>query len=53
MAKDIPEGSLDLCFIDADHTYEGVSKDILAYQSKVKKGGIFCGHDYDQPEVSR
>ena len=49
LAEQIPDTSLDFCFIDADHTYEGVSKDILAYKNKVKEGGMFCGHDYDQP----
>ena len=53
MADEIPDKSLDLCFIDGDHTYEGVCKDITAYQNKVKDDGILSGHDYDQPEVRR
>lgn len=36
----------DLVFIDADHTYEWVKHDILAYAPMVRSGGILCGHDY-------
>jgi len=36
----------DFVFIDADHTYESVKKDILAWYPKVKKGGIIAGHNY-------
>lgn len=37
----------DLVFIDADHSYEGATKDINAWYSKVRSGGIICGHDYE------
>jgi hypothetical protein len=45
MAEQIPDKSLDICFIDADHRYEAVKKDIAAYLPKVKPEGILCGHD--------
>ncbi len=45
MACSIEDNSLDICFIDADHTYKAASKDIEAYLPKVKSGGILCGHD--------
>jgi hypothetical protein len=41
-----PDEYFDYIFIDADHTYEGISKDLIDWYPKVKKGGVFCGHDY-------
>jgi predicted O-methyltransferase YrrM len=38
--------SLDFVFIDADHSYEAVKRDIAAWLPKVKSGGIIAGHDY-------
>ena len=51
LADMIPD--VDLVFIDADHSYNGCKGDILAYQSKVKNGGILSGHDIDYPGVNR
>ena len=42
-----PEQSIDICFVDADHSYEGVTKDLELWTPKVKPGGIMSGHDYD------
>lgn len=48
-ANDFRDQSLDFVFLDADHTYDAIKKDLSAWSYKVKKGGIFCGHDYDHP----
>lgn len=40
----------DFVFIDANHTYDDVRADILAWLPKVKPGGILAGHDYS-PEM--
>jgi len=40
------DGSLDFVYIDAAHDYQSVKQDIKAWYPKVKKGGIFAGHDY-------
>lgn len=40
------DGSLDLVYIDANHTYEAVKTDIEAWLPKVRKGGIISWHDY-------
>jgi predicted O-methyltransferase YrrM len=37
---------LDMVFIDADHSYESVKKDINLWWKKIKIGGIISGHDY-------
>jgi hypothetical protein len=47
MISKIPDKSLDICFIDADHTYEFVKRDIDLAIPKLKHGGILCGHDLE------
>ena len=47
----IPDNSLDYIFIDGDHSYAAVARDLRKYWSKVKKGGIFAGHDWNLPPV--
>lgn len=46
VAKDFEDRSLDVVFIDANHDYTEVKKDIEAWLPKVKFGGIISGHDY-------
>ena len=43
----------DYIFIDGDHSYEGIIKDLYNYYDKVKTGGIFSGHDINLPDVQR
>jgi len=38
--------SLDYIFIDGLHTYEQCYKDMENYYPKLKKGGLFYGHDF-------
>lgn len=45
-AKHFKDNSIDFIYIDGNHQYEFVKKDIEAYYSKVKKGGIIGGDDY-------
>jgi hypothetical protein len=44
-SKLIPDGSLDFVYIDANHSYDSVQKDIDAWLPKVKTGGVLGGHD--------
>lgn len=39
--------SIDFVFIDGDHSYEGVHKDIQAWLPKIKEGGIIAGDDFN------
>lgn len=41
-----PDESLDFVYIDANHEYEHVKKDIELWYPKVRKGGVLAGHDY-------
>ncbi len=52
-ANNFKDGSIDMVFLDGNHCYEFISKDIAAYLPKMKKGGIISGHDYDDPGVEK
>ena len=41
---DVP-GNLDFVYIDGNHTYKFVKKDIELYYPKVKDSGVIGGHD--------
>lgn len=38
--------SLDFIYIDGNHAYEYVLEDLNVWFPKLKKGGVFSGHDY-------
>lgn len=46
MHQYIPDKSLGLVYIDADHRYDSVKQDIQNYYSKLVDGGIIGFHDY-------
>ena len=39
-------GKLDLVFVDAQHDYDEIVKDINVWRPKLRSGGIMAGHDY-------
>ena len=41
------DGQLDFVYIDGEHSYEAVSKDISDWWPKIASGGILAGHDYN------
>ena len=43
----------DLVFVDADHSYESVKKDLLAWIPRIKPGGILLNDDSDWPSVKQ
>jgi predicted O-methyltransferase YrrM len=44
--KSFDDETFDVVYIDADHSYESVKRDIASWRPKVKRGGVLCGHDY-------
>ena len=40
--------SVDMVFLDADHSYEGVKEDMHEWMPKVNPGGWLGGHDYGE-----
>lgn len=46
LAEYYPDNYFSLIYLDADHSYEGVKKDIEAWYPKVIPGGVIAGHDY-------
>lgn len=44
--KSIPNETLDIIYIDADHSVQGCLDDLNLSYMKIKKGGFICGHDY-------
>ena len=53
VADQLPDNFADIVFIDADHSYESVKKDILKYTPKLKERGLLTGHDIDYPGVNK
>ncbi len=45
-AKQVPDRSLDVAYIDGNHLREHVLADIAAWIPKVKVGGVISGHDF-------
>ncbi len=48
-SKLFPDQSLDCVFIDGEHSYEPVMRDIALWKPKVKPGGYLSGDDYGEP----
>jgi hypothetical protein len=44
--KKIPDNSLDFIYIDGNHQYEFIKKDLELYWPKLKVDGIMGGHDF-------
>jgi predicted O-methyltransferase YrrM len=53
VADQLPDNFADIVFIDADHSYDAVKKDIVKYTPKLKKNGLLTGHDIDYPGVNK
>lgn len=47
-AQNVPDGSLDFIYLDANHSEAFVAQDLSAWVPKVRSGGVVSGHDYVQ-----
>jgi hypothetical protein len=45
-AAALPDKHFDFVYLDGDHTYEYVLRDLLDYAAKIKDDGLILGHDY-------
>lgn len=52
-AKQFPDGYFDTVFIDANHAYPAVLEDTEVWKSKIRIGGMLCGHDYHFATVKK
>lgn len=54
-AKDVPDGSLDFCYVDSNHKYGPVLEELALWVPKVRSQGVIAGHDYrifpDKPYI--
>lgn len=50
MSEHVLDNSLSMIYLDADHSYEGVLRDLTAWYPKVVSGGIIAGHDFLSPD---
>jgi predicted O-methyltransferase YrrM len=44
--RDFEDGCLDFVYIDANHEFDDVVRDIIEWSNKVRMGGIVALHDY-------
>lgn len=51
VCDEIKNDSIDILYIDGDHSYEAVLQDLKLYYDKVKKGGLIIGDDYNEEGV--
>ena len=51
-AEMFEDETFDFVFIDANHRFKYVIQDLKAWWPKVKKGGLFSGHDYVEDKNS-
>jgi hypothetical protein len=52
-SKLFPDKYFDYIYIDGNHRYKTVKEDLETWYPKLKKGGVFSGHDYVSPAVAK
>lgn len=53
IVNQFPDESLDVVYIDGDHSYESVLNDIQSWMPKICKNGLLCGHDYIENDIQK
>lgn len=51
VAAQFPVGVLDVVYLDSNHTYEHVKKELAVWVPKIKPGGAIAGHDFLDAEL--
>ena len=44
--RDVPNDSLDFCYLDGHHGFDYVMEDLIEWGKRVRSGGIIAGDDY-------
>lgn len=45
-AGDFTDNSLDFVYLDGNHQFKYIAKDLVEWSKKVRKGGMISGHNY-------
>lgn len=51
VVENFQDNMFDFIYIDANHSYEGCTKDLELYWPKLKEGGILMGDDYHLKDI--
>ena len=49
----IEDGSVDLIYLDGEHTYDANERYLNLYNKKLKNDGYMCGHDWGYGELGK
>ena len=53
IAPQYADGFFDFVYLDGNHTYEFVLRDLIDFSAKLKPGGLMFGHDYFEDAFAR
>lgn len=45
-SQQFADGLFDFIYVDGDHSFDAVYNDLIAYERKLKPGGVILGNDY-------